>query len=359
MDSNNFSNSPLIREVQRKVRSEYKSIRTERAYLKWIRDYLVYCKNQQGKWIHPSDLTDQAVTEYLTYLAVDRKVSQSTQNQAFSALLFLYTKVLQVENFKIDAVRAPKPEKLPVVLSIQETAAILDCISMGPAKTIVGLLYGSGLRLMEACRLRIKDVDFDRKQLIIREAKGDKQRAVPLPLKLTDDLRAQVDHVKSIHEKDIADGAGWVWLPNAITVKNPNWAKEFIWQYLFPAKQLSRDPRPRESLEFAGELSTTSAIAWKQIDAQIRRHHIHENSVQKIVKQAVQQARVNKKVTCHTFRHSFATHLLESGQDIRTIQQLLGHADLRTTMIYTHVSTLGATGVRSPLDSIARIRSAK
>ena len=356
MQSPNFSKSPLLQDVQRQARAEYKSKRTETAYLKWIRDFIFFHKNKAGDWVHPKEISSDEIAEYFTYLAVDRKVSRSTQNVAFSAILFLYRKVLGFKKFEIEAERAPLAERLPVVLTIDEVTSVLEQIPPGMPKTIVELLYGAGLRLMEACRLRVKDLDFQRLQICVRKGKGDKDRMVPLPASLASRLNEQVDYVKTLHHSDIIEGAGYVWLPDALAIKNPTMARETSWQYLFPAKSISKDPRPREA-EAGSSSDQQHARRLNEVNQQRRRHHLHENSVQKVVKKAATLVELNKKVTCHTFRHSFATHLLEDGKDIRTIQELLGHADVRTTMIYTHVSSLGATGVASPLDRIARRKS--
>jgi integron integrase len=281
------------------------------------------------------------VNEFLTYLAVERTVSASTQNQALSALLFLYRKVLDLD-LTIDAARAKLPERLPVVLSVDEVRRVLTQVPQGPVRLLAGLMYGAGLRLMEACRLRVKDIDLARKQILVRDGKGQKDRAVPLPQRLLDGLKRQIDTVKKLHTADLAAGAGFVWLPYALAEKYPHAARSIGWQYVFPAKSLSTDPRPREANEPPS----------RDEPHQLRRHHLHETSVQKVVTAAVRRAGLDKKATCHTLRHSFATHLLEAGQDIRTIQTLLGHKDVNTTMIYTHVSTVGATGVKSPLDRL-------
>jgi len=317
------------------------SIRTEEAYLKWLEEFLRYHRYKTGDWQHPTELGNDAINEFLTHLAVDRKVAASTQNQAFSAILFLYRKVLKLE-ISVDAERAKKPERLPVVLSIEEVRRLLLEIPQGVLRVLAGLMYGSGLRLMEACRIRIKDVDFDRRQIMVRDGKGEKDRVVPLPQKLLPALKRQVDTVTELHAKDLAAGAGNVWLPYALAEKYPQAGRSLAWQYLFPAKSLSTEPRPRETDERGPHSSLP----------ELRRHHIHESSVQKAVTAAVRRAGIQKKATCHTLRHSFATHLLEDGKDIRTIQELLGHADVSTTMIYTHVSTVGATGVLSPLDRL-------
>ena len=346
--------SPLLSQVQRTARAQYKSIRTEKTYLKWIRDFIVFHKEQRGCWIHPQELSPADVSQYLEYLAVERQVARSTQNVAFSALLFLYKQVLKVDEFQIDASRAPRNARLPVVLSRRDVRKVLDQIPPGPYRLMAGLMYGSGLRLMECCRLRVKDLDLDRQQITVREGKGDKDRAVPLPQKLDSGLRAQLAYVSSLHESDLADGAGWAWLPDALAIKYPSAGRDLRWQYVFPAASLSRDPRPREAnqTEILEPASPKHAKLMAEINTQRRRHHVHENSVQKVVKRAVTRSGVHPKASSHTLRHSFATHLLEDGKDIRTIQELLGHADVSTTMIYTHVSSLGATGVKSPLDQL-------
>lgn len=232
-----------------------------------------------------------------------------------------------------------------------EVAEVIGLVPEGPTKLICQLLYGSGIRLMEACRIRVKDVDTKRLQITIHEGKGDKDRVVPLAKSAVGGILKQIDHARTIHEADLKVGAGHVWLPYALASKYPDASRKFAWQYLFPAKRILRDPRPREAAEFslADDLHQAK---WDEINAQLRRHHIHENSVQKAVKRAVERSGIEKRISPHSFRHSFATYLLESGTDIRTIQELLGHADLETTMIYTHVSTVGATGTISPLDSL-------
>ena len=335
------------------MRLRHMSIRTEDSYLRWIEQFLQFHKKARGYWVHPAEMGDEDVNRFLTSLAVERNVAASTQNQAFSALLYLYTQVLE-KKIKIDAARARRPERVPVVLSTDEVRRLLAELPEGPLRTIGGLGYGSGMRLMECCRLRVKDVDFERKQLTVRDGKGEKDRVVPLPGRLVDDLRRQLDFVRRQHAEDVNCGAGWVWLPYALAEKSPNAGRSPSWQYLFPARTLSRDPRPRE----AREGSVADAIREEELSdaqggpGQIRRHHIHESSVQKAVKEATRRAGLTKPAGFHTLRHSFATHLLEDGHDIRTIQELLGHSDVSTTMIYTHVSTVGASGVRSPLDRL-------
>jgi integron integrase len=339
----------LLNEARRLMRTLHVAKRTEEAYIGWIYRYLRFHREKRGSWIHPKDMGSAEVNEFLTHLAVERKVAASTQNQSLSALLFLYSKILKLD-IRFDAVRAKRPSKLPVVLSPSEVASILGHIDSTPKRLMVSLMYGAGLRLMEACRLRVKDVDFERRQLLVREGKGAKDRYVPLPSRCMEPLRRQLAAVAKLHQQDLLAGAGWVWLPYALAVKYPNAGRSLAWQYVFPARNLSMDSNPRESME--GPDEDQHVVAADR--TQLRRHHVHESSVQTAVTAAVRKSGIQKKVTCHTFRHSFATHLLESGKDIRTIQELLGHADVSTTMIYTHVSQLGATGVQSPLDQLTR-----
>lgn len=326
----------LLDQIRHAIRVRHMAKSTETAYIYWVKDFLTFFRQQRGRWIHPRDLDDREVTEYLTYLATQRKVAASTQNQALSALLFLYRNILE-RKVSFDAVRAKKPIHIPVVLSVEEIAKLLNNIPQRPLNVMASLMYGSGLRLMECCRLRVKDVDIDRKQLNVRDGKGQKDRMVPLPVKMIEPIAHQRQTVARLHESDIEVGAGSVYLPHALDRKNKHLARQLGWQYLFPAKHLSRDPRSH----------LTPAHKAK---AELRRHHVHPSGVTKAVKRAAKKTGIQKRISCHCLRHSFATHLLESGSDIRTIQELLGHADVATTMIYTHVATTGVTGVRSPLD---------
>lgn len=313
----------LLEQVSDVARFRHLSLRTEQAYINWIKRYIFFHQKQ-----HPKDLTDEHVRAFLTHLAVNEKVAATTQNQAFHALLFLYRHVLKQESPKLAGVeRAPESRSLPVVFTKTEANAIIAHMK-GEFKLITQLLYGSGLRIMEAVRLRVKDIDFERGEIVVRDGKGEQDRLTMLARSLGPALQVQIEAVKDLHEHDLKQGYGEVYLPYALERKYQSAAKDFIWQYVFPAERLSVDPRSGKT----------------------RRHHVSEQQVQRAVKSALRQAGVRKNGTCHAFRHSFATHLLENGYDIRTVQELLGHKDVRTTMIYTHVLNKGGRGVRSPLD---------
>jgi integron integrase len=304
------------------------SIRTEEAYINWIRRYILFHDKR-----HPMEMGSREIEAFLTHLAVDEQVAASTQNQAFHALLFLYREVLKQElEDSIHAIRAKKPKRLPTVLTRAEVRAVLEAMD-GAHQLMAKLLYGCGLRLMECVRLRVKDVDFGGNQIVVRDAKGMKDRVTMLPERLKVPLQEHLLRVKLTHDDDLAKGYGRVYLPYALERKYPNANRQWGWQYVFPSPSLSKDPRSGD----------------------VRRHHLNENSLQKAVKKAVQMTSINKPVNCHTFRHSFATHLLEDGYDIRTVQELLGHKDVSTTMIYTHVLNRGGLAVRSPLDSPSQI----
>lgn len=313
----------LLDLVRHTVRTRHLSRRTEEAYIHFIKQFILFHRKR-----HPAQMGADEIQAYLTHLAVQKHVAASTQNQAFSALLFLYRDVLQQELPRIEGViRAQRPARLPVVFTQAETNALLARLS-GVPFLVCSLLYGSGLRLMEALRLRVKDVDFERNEIVVRAGKGEKDRMTMLPRAIKGQLRAQLARVKLQHEEDCRRGLGEVWLPYALSRKYPNAGRSWSWQYVFPSAQLSR----------------------LESDGVTRRHHVSETSIQKAVKGALAAAGIVKRGSCHTLRHSFATHLLEAGQDIRTIQELLGHKDVRTTMVYAHVLNRGGRGVRSPLD---------
>jgi len=313
----------LLDRVRDTVRMKHYSYRTEETYVYWIRRYILFHNKR-----HPSEMGKVEIEAFLTHLAVKEQVAASTQNQALSALLFLYRHVLeQALDFNIDAVRAKRSRYLPTVLTPTEVQQILSHL-FGVHKLVIQILYGSGLRLTEGLQLRVKDVDFAQQQIIVRDAKGRESRVTMLPISLNDALKTNLQRVKQMHQKDLEQGYGSVYLPFALERKYPNAGREWIWQFVFPSERFSQDPR--------------SGVT--------RRHHLHETAIQRSLKQAVQLARIEKRVSCHTFRHSFATHLLQNGYDIRTVQELLGHKDVKTTMIYTHVLNRGGRGVRSPLD---------
>ena len=313
----------LMDQVRARMRVKHYSVRTERAYTGWIRRFIL----ANGRR-HPSGLGGPEVEAFLTLLATRGHVAPGTQNQALAALLFLYREVLGVElPWMENVIRAQRPRRLPVVLSAVEVRRLLAAMD-GQVWLMASLLYGTGMRLMECLRLRVKDVDFARSEILVREGKGGKDRRVPLPRRLRDPLAAAVERVAVVHAADLARGLGDVWLPTALARKYPGAGREAGWQYLFPSQALSHDPR-------AGGL---------------RRHHVDDSVLQRAVRSARLRAGIAKPATCHTLRHSFATHLLEAGYDIRTVQELLGHKDLSTTQIYTHVLGRGASAVRSPLD---------
>lgn len=315
----------LFDQVRMAVRRRHYSYRTEQAYLHWIRRFILFHNKR-----HPAEMGEAEVAAFLSDLAVNRRVSASTQNQALNAVLFLYKQVLERDIGLIQGVvRAKQGERLPVVLTRDEIQAILQRMS-GREWLMASLLYGAGLRLMECVRLRVKDLDFGYRQIIVRDGKGKKDRAVPMPQGLAPALEAQLQRAQKVHDNDLADGFGEVSLPYALARKYPNAPRSWAWQYVFPASHRARDP----------------------LTGQWKRHHIDESVLQRAIRKAVIDARIPKPISCHTLRHSFATHLLQSGYDIRTVQELLGHRDVRTTMIYTHVMGRGAQGVASPYDSL-------
>ncbi len=320
--------SLLTEAVRQTSRTRHYSYRTEQAYLQWIHRYV-----EHHAWRRPSQMGKAETEAFLSHLAVERKVSASTQTQALNALLFLYKQVLTVDIGWLDGVtRARLPERVPVVLTRDEVARVLGQIR-SPYRLMAELLYGSGMRLMECLRLRVKDVDLGRLQLTVRDGKGQKDRFTVLPDRLHDGLRLQIERVRRLHADDLSRGDGSVWLPEGLARKYPKACREWPWQWVFPAGGLSRDPR----------------------SGAIHRHHAGEQGLQRAVRQAVRDADIAKPASCHTFRHSFATHLLEAGSDIRTVQELLGHNDVSTTQIYTHVLQMNGLAVRSPLDRLDRL----
>ena len=315
----------LLDRVRDKIRSKHYSLRTEQAYIDWIKRFIHF----HGKR-HPAELSAPDVEAFLTHLAVERNVSAATQNQAKSALLFVYKEVLGVDLAWLnDVTRAKSPVRVPVVLTRAEVARVLARLE-GVHRLIGCLLYGAGMRIMEGVRLRVKDVELARHEIVVRNGKGGKDRVVMLPRRIDVALAEQLDRARGLHDADLADGYGAVWLPGALARKYPHAAREWAWQYVFPAAKRSMDPR----------------------SGTIHRHHIGDQAFQRAMRQAVVDAGIAKPATPHTLRHSFATHLLESGYDIRTVQELLGHSDVATTMIYTHVLNRGGRGVVSPLDGV-------
>ncbi len=313
----------LLNQVREEIRKRHYSRRTEKSYVGWIRRFILF----HGKR-HPAEMGEAEISRFLSHLAVTAKVSASTQNQALSALLFLYRQVLCTEIDWVDGVvRAKRPLRFPVVLTREEVRGVLGHLQ-GVDWIMASLLYGAGLRLLECCRLRVKDVDLERKEILVRDGKGGKDRLTLLPGRIVGALRTHLERVRVQHDRDLANGAGSVELPLAIEHKYPRAAREWSWQWVFPATRFYVHPET----------------------GQRRRHHLHESVLQKAVREAVLRAGIAKPATCHTLRHTFATHLLEDGYDIRTIQELLGHSDVATTMIYTHVLNRGGRGVRSPLD---------
>jgi integron integrase len=314
----------LARDITAEIRRRNYSIRTEQSYVDWFRRYLAFHGNCDAR-----DLGAAEVAAYLNHLALERQVSAGTQNQALCALVFVYEQVLGRKLGQLPGLTpARKPRRLPVVLTREEVRRLLDIMGDGSFALMAGLMYGSGLRLMECVRLRVTDLDFGYSQILVRNGKGGKDRVVPMPRRYRQALESQLEKVAALHAKDLALGFGAVFLPDALARKYPNAPRELNWQYVFPSGKLALDPRTGET----------------------RRHHIHESTVQRAIRRAAVAARLRKRVTSHTLRHCFATHLLEAGYDIRTVQELLGHADVSTTMIYTHVLNRGGRGIISPAD---------
>lgn len=332
MDKEEGSSAPaegqppkLLDRLRQELRARHYSRRTEATYLNWVRRFIFFNKVR-----HPREMGAPEINAFLTHLAVDKKVSSSTQNQALSALLFLYRHVIGQEIGDLgEVIRARRPTRLPVVMTREEVKTVLDHLS-GDRWLMASLMYGAGLRLMECVRLRVQDIDAPRKEILVRNGKGAKDRITMLPESLKVPLHEHLARVKAIHEKDLTDGWGRVQLPEALERKYPNAAAEWRWQWVFPQEKRWTNPETREQ----------------------GRHHIDASLLQKAMRDAVNRAGLVKHATCHTFRHSFATHLLESGYDIRTVQELLGHNDVKTTMIYTHVLNRGPSGVRSPMDGL-------
>lgn len=316
------STSPFLESIRRAIRVKHYSYSTEKSYIDWARRYIIFHDKR-----HPSELNERHVAEFLSYLAMERRISASTQNQALNALVFMYKHVLSRPLGEIThAVRAKRSRFIPVVLSRHEVGKLLHQLQ-GTPWLVACLLYGSGLRLMECMRLRVKDLDFEHRAVYVRSGKGAKDRVVTLPDELVAPLKQHLQGVRLIHQKDLADGCGEVYLPHALARKYPGAGKTFAWQYIFPASKRSRDP-------YSGK---------------VRRHHLDESVIQKSIKTALHRIGIHKPASCHTLRHSFATHLLERGMDIRTVQEQLGHKDVKTTQIYTHILQRGGRAVLSPL----------
>jgi len=319
--------SPFLDQVRAAIRVRHYSIRTEKSYIRWIVRFIRF-----HAYRHPEDMGEAEVAAFLSYLAIRRSVAAATQNQAFNALVFLYKAVLDRPLGDLRGlVRAKRPQRLPVVLTPREVGLVLRFLDSNHWLAAC-LMYGSGLRLMEAVRLRTKDLDFDHRAVVVRSGKGNKDRVVTLPDELIVPLKRHLQSVRLTHEKDLADGYGDVFLPNALARKYPSAGSKWAWQYVFPAPRRSRDPR--SGME--------------------RRHHVDPGALQKAVKNAIRKAGIEKPASCHTLRHSFATHLLERGMDIRTVQEQLGHSDIRTTQIYTHVLNRGGSAVLSPLGAVLK-----
>jgi integron integrase len=318
----------LLDQVRQAIRTRHYSYMTEKAYVAWIKRFIFFHNKR-----HPAEMGEKEISQFLSSLANDSHVSASTQNQALNALLFLYKDVLSKKIGLVDGVvRAKRPQRLPVVLTKEEVKKVIDRMSGAPRLMAI-LLYGGGLRLMECCRLRVKDIDFSRNEIVVRAGKGDKDRHTMLPTAIKESLCKHLEATRCRHQEDVKKGLGRVALPDALERKYPNAGREWAWQWVFPAPQHYTD----------------------RVTGEKRRHHLHESVLQRAVRDAVVKAGISKPASPHTFRHSFATHLLEDGYDIRTVQELLGHRDVSTTMVYTHVLNRGGRGVRSPADSLGSV----
>lgn len=327
---NQFNQMDILNKIREFMRIKHYSYKTERSYLDWVKRFYDYVINQKGTDVSLYKFGCENVRSFLSYLAINKRVASSTQNQAFNALLLLFREILKIDLKDLgQTVRAKRGPKLPVVLTVEEIQKIFTCVKEQKL-LFIQFLYGSGLRLMELVRLRIKDVDFEEGLVFVRSSKGDKDRVTMLPDVIKNDLKLHIERVKNLHQKDIEDGYGEVYLPDALFRKYPNTAKKWGWQYIFPSTKLSVDPR----------------------SGKVRRHHINEKSIQNTVKEAIRKAEIVKNASVHTLRHSFATHLLMNGVNIREIQELLGHKNVETTMIYTHVLRNMSNIPKSPLDNL-------
>src|SRR5262245_7559326 len=319
----------LLEQLHAACRQQHFAASTEQVYCRWVEEYVRFHKDRCGAWTHPAELGERDIEAFLTHLAVNRKSAESTQNQAFAALLFLYRFVLQRELGDISALRATRPKRLPTVLSVPEVRRLLAAIPAGTmVRLMAELLYGSGLRVQECSTLRVKDVDLDRQQIVVRAGKGKQDRATVLPASAGPALAAQRERVRQAHQRDLRRGRGYVAVPTSVEHKRHGACREFGWQYLFPSAR----------------------SVWDDETGHHLRWHASVGTVDRAVRRAALDAQLAKRVSCHTLRHSFATHVLEAGYDIRTVQELLGHKHVETTMIYTHVANLGTLAVRSPLD---------
>jgi len=325
MNSNPPKQKKLLDLYREQIRLKQYSHRTEDTYVKWVRGYILYHNKR-----HPKDMGIVEIKQFLTHLVVERNASASTQNQAISAILLLYRSVLQIElkSAELNFVRPKKGKRVPTVLSKEEARAVIANLQ-GSYKLMVQIMYGSGLRLMECLRLRVKDIDFENRRILVYDGKGGDDRQTPLPASIVPAFQEHLIRVKALHQQDLQNGYGSAPMPYALGEKYPNAHKEWIWQFIFPASTIALDP----------------------LSGIVRRHHIHETALQRAIRDAATLAKIPKRVTPHAFRHSFATHLLQAGYDIRTVQELLGHKDVKTTMIYTHVLDGGALSIKSPLDA--------